>query len=170
MCHILLENPKNRTISSIFHSNLILVELLSVGRRLFLKDPPIFIAGQIQACGKGRNQRIFSKQPPPYCPGSQAVPQAFLGHFLGGANHFFLPKLNPVLPKKYPLWGGQILQFCSAKLMYHSFVSNCSASLHIGKKLLNDALKRGKNRREIGKYKAETKQKLLKTGKLGRKN
>ena len=90
--------------------------------------------------------------------------------FRGGASNFFLPKVNPVLPKKYPLRGGQILQFCSAKLMYHSFVSNCSASLHIGKKLLNDALKRGKNRREIGKYKAETKQKLLKTGKLGRKN
>ena len=92
-----------------------------------------------------------------------------MGHFLGGANNFFLPKLNPVLPKKYPLRGGQILQFCSAKLMYHSFVSHCSASLNIGQKLLNDDSKTGKNGRKIGKYMAETKQKWLKTDKLGRK-
>ena len=92
-----------------------------------------------------------------------------MGHFLGGANNFFLPKLNPVLPKKYPLRGGQILQFCSAKLMYHSFVSHCSASLNIGKKLLIDDSKTGKNERKIGKYMTETKQKWLKTDKLGRK-
>ena len=93
-----------------------------------------------------------------------------LGAFFRGGQQFLSAKTQSCSAKKYPLRGGQILQFCSAKLMYHSFVSNCSASLHIGKKLLNDALKRGKNRREIGKYKAETKQKLLKTGKLGRKN
>ena len=92
-----------------------------------------------------------------------------MGHFLGGANNFFLPKLNPVLPKKYPLRRGQSLQYCSAKLMYHSFVSLCSASLNIGQKLLNDDSKTGKNGRKIGKYMAETKQKWLKTDKLGRK-
>ena len=75
-----------------------------------------------------------------------------MGHFLGGANNFFLPKLNPVLPKKYPLRGGQILQFCSAKLMYHSFLSQCSASLNIEQKLLDDDSKTGKTGRKIGKY------------------
>ena len=50
-----------------------------------------------------------------------------------------------VLPKKYPLRGGQVSQFCSAKLMYHSFESHCSASLNIGQKLLNDDSKTGKN-------------------------
>ena len=92
-----------------------------------------------------------------------------MGHFLGGANNFFLPKLNPVLPKRYPLRGGQVLQFCSAKLMYHPFVSHCSASLKIGQKLLNDGSKTGKNGSKIGKYMAETKQKWLQTDKLGRK-
>ena len=75
-------------------------------------------------------------------------PQAFLGHFLGGANNLFLPKFNPVLPKNYPLRRGQVLQFCSAKLMYHSFESHCSASLNIGQKLLNDDSKTGKNGRK----------------------
>ena len=64
--------------------------------------------------------------------------QAFLGHFLGGANNFFLPKVNPVLPKNILSGGGQILQFCSAKQMYHSFVSQCSASINIGQKLVKD--------------------------------
>ena len=75
-----------------------------------------------------------------------------MGHFLGGANNFFLPKLNPVLPKKYSLRGAKFIQFCSAKLINRSFVSNCPASLNIGQKLLNDDLKTGKNGRKIGKY------------------
>ena len=31
---------------------------------------------------------------------------AYLGHFLGGANNFILPKFNPFLPKFYPARGG----------------------------------------------------------------
>ena len=92
-----------------------------------------------------------------------------LGSFFRGGQQFLSAKTQSCSAKKYPLRGGQILQFCSAKLMYHSFVSHCSASLNIGQKLLNDDSKTGKNGRKIGKYMAETKQKWLKTDKLGRK-
>ena len=55
--------------------------------------------------------------------------------------------------------GGQVPQFLSAKLMYHSIVSQCSASLKNEQKLLHDDLKTGKNGRKKDKYMAETKQK-----------
>ena len=91
------------------------------------------------------------------------------GPFFRGGQQFLSAKTQSCSAKKYPLRGGQILQFCSAKLMYHSFVSHCSASLNIGQNLLNDDSKIGKNVRKIGKYVAETKQKWLKTKELGRK-
>ena len=61
-----------------------------------------------------------------------------LGAFFRVGQQFLSAKTQSCSAKKYPLRGGQILQFCSAKLMYHSFVSHCSASLNIGPKLLND--------------------------------
>ena len=90
-----------------------------------------------------------------------------LGAFFRGGQQFLSAKTQSCSDKKYPLRGGQILQLCSAKLMYYSFVSHCSASLNIGQKLLNDDSKTGKNGRKIGKYLAETKQKWKKTNKNG---
>ena len=89
--------------------------------------------------------------------------------FFRGGQQFLSAKTQSCSAKRYPLGGGQTLKFCSAKLMYHSFVSHCSASLNLGQKLLNDDSKTGKNGRKIGKYMAETKQKWLQTDKLGRK-
>ena len=89
--------------------------------------------------------------------------------FFRGGQQFISAKTQSCSAKKYPLRGGQIFQFCSIKLVHHSFVSHCSAILNIGQKLLIDDSKTGKNGREIGKYMAETKQKWLKTDKLGSK-
>ena len=91
------------------------------------------------------------------------------GSFFRGGQQFLSAKTQSCSAKKISSQGGQVLQFCSAKLMYHPFVSHCSASLKIGQKLLNDGSKTGKNGSKIGKYMAETKQKWLQTDKLGRK-
>ena len=91
------------------------------------------------------------------------------GSFFRGGQQFLSATTQSCSAKKISSQGGQVLQFCSAKLMYHPFVSHCSASLKIGQKLLNDGSKTGKNGSKIGKYMAETKQKWLKTDKLGRK-
>ena len=85
------------------------------------------------------------------------------GAFFRGGQQFLSAKTESCSAKKCPVRGGRIFQFCSAKLMYHSFVSHCSASLNLGQKLLNDDSKTGKNGRKIGKFMAETKQKWLKT-------
>ena len=53
-----------------------------------------------------------------------------LGAFFKGGQQFLSAKTQFCSAKKYPLRGGQIFQFCSAKLMHHSFVSHCSASLN----------------------------------------
>ena len=75
-----------------------------------------------------------------------------LGSFFRGGQQFLSSKTQSCSAKKYPLRLGQILQFRSAKLMYHSFVSQCSASLNIGQKLLKDDSKTDINGRKIGKY------------------
>ena len=79
-----------------------------------------------------------------------------LGAFFRGGQQFLSAKTQSCSAKKISSQGGQVLQFCSAKLMYHPFVSHCSASLKIGQKLLNDGSKTGKNGSKIGKYMAHS--------------
>ena len=69
--------------------------------------------------------------PPPYFIG-------VLGSFFRGGQQFVSAKIQSCSAKKNPLRGGQVFKFCSAKQIYHSFESHCSASLNIWQKVLND--------------------------------
>ena len=72
--------------------------------------------------------------------------QAYLGHFLGGANNFILPKFNPFLPKFLPARGGHL--FCQAAVPSFSAKLSCQTVLLMDK--LEDRWL--KNRQKWEKY------------------
>ena len=72
------------------------------------------------------------------------------GPFFGGANNFFLPKLNPVLPKNILSGGSNSpILFCQADAPFFCVTLFCRSKHWV--KLLNDDSKTGKNGRKIGK-------------------
>ena len=103
---------------------------------------------------------VYQTPPPPHMepwlqtPANRPCRSEFigvLGSFFRGGQQILSAKTQSCSAKKISSQGGgQILQFCSAKLMYHSFLSQCSASVE--QKLLNDDSKTGKNGRKIGKH------------------